>query len=113
MIPHSRKFPLRTEFLRFRSRADKLITSHFILYSMRTITPSRLSVSVPKKVSKLATTRNYLKRLTYDTLWSQINGQKMDVVVVFKPLPLKKTPATSQLLIKEIQNLKLQIQNNN
>jgi hypothetical protein len=35
------------------------------------------------------------------------------VVVVFRPLPLKKSPATSQLLIKEIQNLKLQIQNNN
>lgn len=102
MIPHSHKFPLRTEFLRFRSRADKLVTSHFILYSMRTTTPSRLSVSVPKKVSKLATTRNYLKRLTYDTLWPRVKDQKIDVVVVFKPLPLKKTPNLKMELNNEL-----------
>ena len=102
MIPHTRKFPLRTELLRFRSRANKLITPHLILYSMRTTTPSRLSVTVPKKVSKLATMRNSLKRLTYDTLWTQIKDQKIDMVVVFKPLPLKKTEKLKMELINEL-----------
>lgn len=113
MIPHSRKFPLRTEFLRFRSRAKRITSPHLTVYHVPCTIHSRLGVTIPKKVNKLATTRNYLKRLTYDALWPSVKDQKIDVVVVFRPLPLKKSPATSQLLIKEIQNLKLQIQNNN
>lgn len=102
MIPHARKFPLRTEFLRFRLHAKKTVTSHLIIYSQTTNDSSRLAVTVPKKVSKLATLRNALKRLAYDTLWPQIKAQKIDVVVVCKPLPLKKDHATKQLLLTEL-----------
>lgn len=103
MIPHSRKFPLRTDFLRFRSRAKRTVTPLFtIYYLLSTKQASRLAAIIPKKVNKLATTRNYLKRLVYDTLWPQIKDQKMDVVVVFKPMSLKKTTSTKQLLLTDL-----------
>lgn len=110
MIPHSHKFPLRTEFLKFRSRAKRTVTPLFtIYYLLSTQRASRLAAIIPKKVNKLATTRNYLKRLVYDTLWPQIKDQKMDVVVVFKPLSLKKSPANSQQIITELQSLEFRI----
>ena len=102
MIPHSRKFPLRTDFLRFRSSAKRVVSSVFTTHILSTSSPARLGVIIPKKVNKLATTRNYLKRLVYDTLWPQIKDLKMDVVVVFKPLPLKKSPFTKQLLLTDL-----------
>lgn len=102
MIPHSRKFPLRTEFFKFRLKASKLVLPHLIIYRAKNNQHSRLGVSIPKKVSKLATTRNYFKRLTYNYLWPQIEDQQIDVVVIFKPLPLKKTPTTQQLLLSEL-----------
>lgn len=107
MIPRSAKFPLRTEFLSFRTRSKKSVTPLYTIYYIRVPTPSRLGVIIPKKVNKLATTRNYLKRLVYDTLWPLIKDQKMDVVVVFKPLALKKSPATSQQIITELNGIRL------
>lgn len=105
MIPHSRKFPLRTEFLRFRSRAKRTAAPLFTIYYLpSTKQASRLAAIIPKKVNKLATTRNYLKRLTYDCLWPQIKDQKMDMVVVFKPMPLKKSPLTARQIITELQS---------
>lgn len=102
MIPKSSKFPLRTDFLRFRARAKRRVTPALTIHLLSTSSSSRLGVIVPKKVNKLATTRNYLKRLVYDTLWPQIKDQKMDVVVVFKPLPLKKTIATKKILLTDL-----------
>lgn len=102
MIPHSHKFPLRTELLKFRARATKTTTPHLILSRSPAPTHSRLSIIVPKKVSKQATTRNYLKRLSYDALWTELKDQKIDMVVIFKPLPLNKTAATKQQLLAEL-----------
>ncbi len=102
MISRDHKFPLRTNFLKLRLKASKLVLPHLIIYRAENGQRPRLGVSIPKKVSKLATTRNYLKRLTYDTLWPQIKDQKIDMVVVFKPLPLKKTSTTQQLLLNEL-----------
>lgn len=102
MISRNHKFPLRTEFLKLRRLASKLVCPHLIIYHAKNNQRSRLAVSIPKKVSKLATTRNYLKRLTCDTLWAQIKDQKIDVVVVFKPLPLKKSQSTQQLVRSEL-----------
>lgn len=103
MISKSHKFPLRTDFLRFRTRAKKTVTPLFtIYYLLSTKRASRFAVVVPKKVNKLATTRNYLKRLTYDSLRPQIKDQKLDVVVVFKPLPLKKTVKTKTQILSDI-----------
>ena len=102
MIPHARKFPLRTSFLSFRARANKTASPHLLVYILPSPHSSRLAVTVPKKVSKLATLRNTLKRLAYDTLWSQIKEQKIDVVVVFKPLPLKKSQKLKTELVNEL-----------
>lgn len=111
MIPKISKFPLRTDFLTFRRRASKIVTPHTMLLYLPH-TPSvasgemgRLSVVIPKKVSKLATTRNYLKRLVYDQLWPQLKDQNIDVVVVFKPLPLTRSLATKQLITSELSML--------
>jgi RNase P protein component len=59
-------------------------------------------VVVPKKLSPKAVTRNWLKRLTYDTLWPLIQDKNFDCVIVYKPLPLSKTPATQKELINEL-----------
>lgn len=122
MIPKAHKFPLRTQFIAFRSRAKVITTPHLrILYHFSSSdllnrselsVPTRLAVIVPKKVAKLAVTRNYLKRLVYGQLWPLIKDRKIDCVVIFKPLSLTKSLSTQQALIQEIQNLKIQIQNN-
>lgn len=102
MIPKTNKFPLRTQFIVFRARARQLTTPHTRIYLLESNSSSRLSVIVPKKASKLATTRNQLKRLAYNTLWPLIQNQQLDVVVIYKPLAIKKAPATTQALISEL-----------
>ena len=102
MIPKSRKFPLRSEFIAFRKTAKKTLTLHTIVYHLKTTGPVRLSVIVPKKTGKLATTRTWLKRLTYDTLYPLIQDPKLDIVVVYKPLSLKKSPIIQKELIHEL-----------
>lgn len=104
MIPKSRKFPLRTEFFSFRAQAQKIPTPSFLFYYLPSPQSSRLAVIIPKKVNKLATTRNYLKRLTYNTLWPLIKEKNLDLVVVYKPLPLKKSVATTQQLLSELNS---------
>ena len=107
MISRNHKFSLRTEFFRFRSTASRTVTPHLIIYTDVSENPSRLATIVPKKVNKLATIRNYLKRLILDTLWPQIKDQKIDMVVVFKSLPLKKTQKLKTELVNELtQNLR-------
>lgn len=101
MIPKLNKFPLRTEFLAFRVQAKQSTTPHLRLFSSRH-SPTRLAVIVPKKVSKLATTRNWLKRLSYDTAWPLLKDCQLDCVVIYKPLPLTKSPATQKELINEL-----------
>jgi ribonuclease P protein component len=59
-------------------------------------------VVVPKKLSKRATTRNWLKRLTYDAVWPLIQAKKLDCVVIYKPLPLKKSLQIKKELINEL-----------
>lgn len=105
MISKASKFPLRTKYLDFRRRASKVVTPHTLISHLSSPNPSRLSVIIPKKVSKLATTRNYLKRLVYDQLWPQLKDKKTDVVVVFKPLPLKRSLATKQLITSELSTI--------
>ena len=105
MIPKNRKFPLRTEFLRFRARATRQTSPHLTLYFTPNTSHSRLSVVVPKKLSKLATTRNWLKRLTYDTLWPLIQDNRLDCVVVYKPLPLKKSLTNQRELVHELTQI--------
>lgn len=102
MIPKSNKFPARTEFLAFRARARQLMTPHARIYHLESNALARLTVIVPKKLSKLATTRNWLKRLTYNTLWPHIQKSNLDMVVIYKPLPLKKSPANTQQIISEL-----------
>lgn len=92
MIAAHHKFPLRTEFTGLRARASRLPTPHTVVYHLQTASSARMAVVIPKKVSKLATTRNNLKRITYDTLWPLILDRQIDCVVVYKPLPLKKLP---------------------
>ena len=107
MISPSHKFPLRTNFSTFRSLAKQSTAPHLRLLSASTPSTSgaRLAVIVPKKLSKLATTRNWLKRLTYDTLWPLIHDRQLDCVVIYKPLPLKKSPLTKSQIISELQGI--------
>lgn len=105
MIPASRKFPLRTEFISFRARASKFTTPHTILYHLSSDHSPRFAVIIPKKVSKHATTRNWLRRLTYDTLWPQAKDKNLDLVLVYKPLILAQSPATKTQIITELNSL--------
>lgn len=103
MIPKSAKLPLRLEFLEFRRRAARVTTPFSTIYFLQSPIPTRLAVIVSKKLSKLATTRNWLKRLTLDFLWPVLKEKKLICVVVYKPLPLKKSPETKQQVISELE----------
>jgi len=107
MIPRSRKFPLRTNFFAFRKTALRLPFPLFTIHYSLTTQPARLAVVVPKKCARLATTRNWLKRLTYDTLWPLIQDKNLDVVVIYKPIFLRKSEANKQQIIEELKNLNL------
>ena len=102
MIPASSKFPMRTDFLEFRSSAKRASSPHFTLNYLATSAQSSCAVVVPKKVNKRATTRNWLKRLTFDTLWPVISDKNLDTVLVYKPLKLEKSPDTKKIIIAEL-----------
>jgi ribonuclease P protein component len=103
MIPKTSKFPMRTEFVHFRSHASRVATPHTSFLLLHTSRESRLAVVVPKKVSKLATTRTWLKRLVYDSVWPVVKDKGVDCVVVFKPLPLTRTQKTCDMVMSEIK----------
>lgn len=108
MIPRNSKFPLRTDFVRFRARSQKHVTSLTTIYHLPSTVNSRLAVIIPKKANKLATVRNALKRLTYDTLWPLIKNTKADCVIVYKPLPLSRAQLNQELtneLSQAIRNI--------
>lgn len=99
---------MRTEFLSFRSRAKRLSFAIYTAYFLPNTKHSQLAVVVPKKVNKLATTRNWLKRLTYDTLWPIIKDKKLAVVVVFKPLSLTKSQTTKEKVNSSLSSLRFE-----
>lgn len=107
MIPRSRKFPMRTGFLTFRAKAKRLSSPHLTAYYTKSRGPSRLAVTIPKKVNKLAATRNWLKRLTFDSLWPRIKDSSHDVVIVYKPLPTTKSPETKKQILSELASLQI------
>lgn len=101
MISKSNKFPTRAQFLTFRARAKQLTTPHLrILFEPHT--PTRLSVIVPIKVSKRATTRNSFKRLAYDTAWKILKDKNLDCIIIFKPLALLKGKLSQDLISHEL-----------
>ena len=105
MIPKSSKFPTRVQFLQFRSIAKQSTTIHLrIMTSPHT--PSRLSVIVPIKVSKRASTRNSFKRLAYDVVWKMIKDSNLDCIIMFKPLALLKGKTANDLIVSELNSLK-------
>jgi ribonuclease P protein component len=113
MIPKANKFPTRTQFLSFRARAKQLNTPHLrFLFEERpsasesSLSGPRLSVIVPIKVNKRATTRNRFKRLVYDTAWKQLGSRNLDCIIMFKPLALLKGPASEHSILSELIGLK-------
>lgn len=95
---------MRREFLSFRRQAKRLASSHLQLLFL----PEGkllLSVVVPAKVSKLATTRNWLRRLVYDSLWQTLAGSRLVCVVIFKPIPMVRSAATQTLIEEELRDL--------
>jgi len=115
MIPSYSKFPTRTQFLSFRSRAKQIATLHFRIMILPRAPSgavggvgSRLSVIVPIKVGKRATTRNYFKRSVYDATWKTIKDKNFDCIVMFKPIALQKSPTTKQQILSELQSLKFE-----
>ena len=104
MIPSFQKFPLRTKFLSFRRHASLAQTPHFRIYFSPSRTSS-LAVIVSKKSFKLASSRNWLKRLVYDHAWELVKTKNLSCVVLLKPIPLQKGPATQALLISELNCL--------
>ena len=104
MIPKSSKFPTRIQFLQFRKIAKQSATPHLrVLTSPHT--PTRLSVIVPIKVSKRATTRNSFKRLVYDTAWQLLKHKNLDCIIMFKPIALLKGKASQDLITHELSQI--------
>jgi len=105
MIPKSSKFPTRVQFLQFRARARQITTPHTRIYLLESNISSRLSVIVPIKVSKRATTRNSFKRLVYDLGWKMIKDKNLDCIIMFKPIALVKGKASMELITSELSQL--------
>lgn len=113
MISKSNKFPTRTQFLAFRTKAKQITTPHLrVLFHSRSVDnitllecDSRLSVIVPIKVSKRATTRNSFKRLVYDIVWKLIKDKNLDCIVIFKTIALLKGKISQDLIIHELSQL--------
>jgi len=104
MISSLSKFPLRQHFLEFRRHAKHHTTSHLqIIYCKSNKT--RLGVIIPKKVHKLATSRNYFKRLTYDYLFQMLAHHSVDCVVLYKPLPLSKSKPNQEIIQNELSQI--------
>ncbi|MBP9670083.1 ribonuclease P protein component [Candidatus Woesebacteria bacterium] len=105
MISKSNKFPTRIQFLKFRQSAHQLTTPHLRVMVLPHV-PSRLSVIVPIKVSKKATTRNSFKRVVYDAAWKILESKNLDCIILFKPITLTKGPDSEKVLSTEFQSLK-------
>jgi RNase P protein component len=105
MLSRLHKFPMRTEFLRFRHTSSQGVSPHLRLYSRRVSHQSRLSIVIPLKVNKHAVARNCFRRLLYDAAWSRIKSLNLDCVILLKPLPLPKNPTSLSLLLSELNNL--------
>ncbi len=103
MIPKRLRFPMRTGFLSFRSRAQKTLTPHLKIYYLHQ-DQIQFAVVVPKKVNKKAVIRNQLKRLLKREL---IHCQLGQLVVLVKPIHLEKNQLNSvvQELSHFLQNL--------
>ena len=104
MISKTNKFPTRIQFLKFRQTARQLTTPHLRVMILPH-TPSRLSVVVPIKVSKKATTRNSFKRVVYDTAWKILSEKNLDCIILFKPITLLKGKTSEELLVYELSQL--------
>ncbi len=82
---------MRTEFFSWRKHAKITHSPHLLLYTAPA-TPAtsaktdrgRVSVVIPKKVNKLATGRNALRRVILDTLLPLTVSAKMDAVLFIK-----------------------------
>lgn len=105
MISKSNKFPTRIQLLSFRKIAKQSTTPHTRVYYLESSVSSRLSVIVPIKVSKRATTRNSFKRLVYDIVWKLIKDKNLDCIVIFKPIALLKGKISQDLIIHELSQL--------
>jgi RNase P protein component len=104
MISKTKKFPTRIQFLKFRNSATQLTTPHLRVMVLPHA-PSRLSVVVPIKVSKKATTRNSFRRVVYDIAWKIIADKNLDCIILCKPITLIKGPVSEKMLIEELKSL--------
>lgn len=112
MISRASKFPTRIQFLRFRARAKQLSTPHLRIMVLPRVPSgptggvgSRLSVVIPIKVSKRATTRNSFKRLVYDGAWKILKDKNLDCIIIFKPIALIKGKVSESLIVSELNGL--------
>jgi len=86
MLPKSKRLPTKA----FKQVIEKGQSFHGPFLIVRTIlsnSPTRMSVSVPKKVAKLATGRNLLRRRVYSIISKKEEKIKegYDVIVILKP----------------------------
>ena len=104
MISKSSKFPTRIQFLKFRQSARQLTTPHLRIMVLPH-TPTRLSVIVPIKVSKKATTRNSFRRVAYDCAWKILESKNLDCIILFKPIVLLKGKLAEELIVHELSQI--------
>lgn len=96
MLPKTNRFPLRTEFARFKKEA-KLIQGRYggLLYGLGQNPAPRFAFIVSKKIDKKATARNRIKRLLSVAVFDCLKQVKPGAEGVFlaKPAILGKSLA--------------------
>jgi len=80
---------MRTEFFTFRKRAQIAHSLHLLLYyavAPQAKLTGRSGVVIPKKVSKLATSRNTLRRQLIDAMFPLAKSNNIDLILFVKSM---------------------------
>jgi ribonuclease P protein component len=103
-FPKRERLLVRSDFLRVQRRGHKLNTARFLLFVTRTQGPTRIGITVSKKVGG-AVERNYIKRLVreaYRRTKSSEFPAHIEVVFVAKK---EATSARPDTMMEEIRAL--------
>ncbi len=84
MLPKSKRLSTKA-FKQVIEKGQSFHGPFLIVRAIQTTLPTHISVSVPKKVAKLATERNLLRRRVYSIVSKMSIKQGFDVVIILKP----------------------------
>jgi ribonuclease P protein component len=93
---------MRTEFFAWKKTATKTTLSQLTLYHAPSQSP-QVAVVIPKKILKLATHRNSLKRVLLDKLFASAQARQESMVLFLRKT--NSSPNLKNFILDELDNL--------